>query len=78
MFGEGLSTSQYVAPRHWHRVLVAKIAGFRGNLVLGMMRGTLRYPFQVPENERLCAICQVFPTRSALTPVTGNARPRRA
>lgn len=52
-FGEGLTVAEYLVPPREEGMTAAEIPELRGDLVVGMMRGMHRYPFDQLRDETL-------------------------
>ncbi len=52
-FGEGLTVAEYVVPPHQEGMTAAAIPELRGDLVVGMMRGMHRYPWDQLDGVKL-------------------------
>ena len=52
-FGDGLTVAEYVVPPHQEGMIAAAIPDLRGDLVVGMMRGMHRYPWDQLDGEKL-------------------------
>jgi voltage-gated potassium channel len=54
-FGDGLTVAEYIVPPHQAGLTAAAIPELSGDLVVGMMRGMHRYPFDQLREEKLMA-----------------------